>query len=317
MPPVAASADRPIAVHLIIALCVWLGVVAVLSVAAIVRSNTPRARILELARSSVAGPSGDTTRYAQTTGLARFAAFSWKVLLPVLGVDLLMYFVPFGPSFKLQVARIVAFVFCAVVLFIGALSAHALITRGDPWAYLPGGPPFHLREFARKHPQFRIETRGFGGDIVNVFNGPVEAVFGESELRGADLTWEKCDDPSEPVRLGGPPPYAGSECLARIHIRRTDYDDARTTDDDPDSDEDKPVPRVELRTTKYVYRSQWKFGDRESDVRRFYNDWARKAGLEFKYYTEIETGGRTWHIDYPGRKEVVYIYLSYTDKKPL
>jgi hypothetical protein len=183
-----------------------------------------------------------------------------------------------------MLSRALAFALSSVALLFGGLGAIALIGNNNPWEYLPGGPPFALREFARKHPHLRVQTLGFGGTVMAVTNGTTRAIFDESELRKGFMTWEECANGAEPERLGGPPPYPGARCLARIRIRRPDYSSVS-------DDEDAPPP--ELRTTKYVYSVAREF---PSAVRQYYLDWEKRAGLDPRVWSEVVAGGRTWRI---------------------
>jgi hypothetical protein len=289
----AVAPARQIAGQLVTALGVWVGVVVLLSVAGMIRLSD--------------------TRYALTTGLDRFATLFWKCLLPVLALDLVLCLVPrskFGDALPPEwISRTLAIVFGGLGVFFGALGASSLASGGNPWEYLPGGPPFGLREFAQKHPHLRVKTLGFGGTVVAVTNGTTRVIFDESELWGAEVIWEKCADASEPERLGGPPPYPGGRCLARIQIRKPDY---RSLSDDEDANEDVPLP--ELWTTKYAYSVPREY---PSAIRKYYLDWAKRLGIDPRVWTEVEAGGRTWLITIRGiGRTIDDVYLEYSETHP-
>lgn len=211
---------KQMAGQLLTALGVWVGVVVLVSVAgmAVLRD----------------------TGYAFTTGLDRFAIVFWKCLLFVLVLDLVLCFLPFPPlgdaPLYAMISKMLAIGFGGAPVFFAVLGAISLASGRNPWEYLPGGPPFALREFARKYPHLRVETLGFGGTTVTVTNGTTGVIFDESELREAEMKWEEGCDPAEPERLGGPPPYPGGKCLARLKIRAPDYLAATNEDEDENSD---------------------------------------------------------------------------------
>jgi hypothetical protein len=290
---------RQVAVHLLKALAVWLGVVILASLAGIV---------------CLSGAS-----YALTTGLLRFGGVFWRCLLVALVAEALLFWSshhgfirdPPGPAWF---SRVVATTFGAVPVIFGVLAAIALLNRSDPWEYLPGGPPFALRKFARQHPHLRIETVGFGGTTVAVTNRLSDPViFFESELQGAKLLWEGCRDGSEPVRLGGPPPFPGSTCLARIQIRREDSDAV------PEEDLDKGVTPPEILTQRYVYSAG---GASTAEVTQHFLNWAKRAGHELHVYgdqewMEVKTDGKTWTLSIRGDEgSADDVYVEYKEAHP-
>jgi hypothetical protein len=289
--------------QLLTALGVWVVVVALISVAGVV--------ILR------------DTGYAFTTGLHRFAIVFWKCLLFVLVLDLLLCLLPFSPlgaaPLYAMISKMLAIAFGGAPVFFALLGAFSLANRGNPWEYLPGGPPFALREFARKYPHLRVETLGFGGTTVTVTNGTTGVVFDESELGEADLKWEEGCGLAETERLGGPPPYPGAKCLARLEIRGPDYSAA--ANEEADENNDNSVPFPESCTTKYVYNVGW---GRTSKVREFYLAWAKRLGQEPNIYDasrpwmEVLAGGRTWVISIRGMKrDIVHdVYLEYKETQP-
>ena len=285
---------RQMAGQLLTALGLWVGVVVLVSVTGVVRLQD--------------------TRYAYTTGLQRFAGVFWKWLLVVLVAELALSMVPrarFGDALGPErISRVLSIALGGVGAFFGLLSVIALLNGRDPWEYLPGGPPFALRDFARTHPQFRVETLGFGGTTVAVTYQGTRVIFDETELSESETIWEECGDASEPARLGGPPRYPGAKCLARIQIRRPDY----LSMSDEDLDNDRPPP--ELWTVKYVYSVGWEW---TSKVREFYLDWAKRIGPVpnvYGYWMEVEAGGKKWRIIMRERQKqrtVNDVYLEYTE----
>jgi hypothetical protein len=96
----------------------------------------------------------------------RFAIVFWHCLLFVLVLDLVLYLLPFSPlggaPLYAMISRMLAIAFAGAPVFFAVLGAISLANQGNLWGYLPGGPPFALREFARKYPHLRAETLGFG-----------------------------------------------------------------------------------------------------------------------------------------------------------
>jgi len=281
------------------ALGVWLIVVVLASLAGIVRLAD--------------------IRYALTTGLLRFGVLFWRWLVAVLvGEALVLLSSQRGwlgdASLPALCSRTLTACFGIVAVFFGVLSAIALLNSRDPWEYLPGGPPFGLREFASKHPHLRIQTLGFGGTAVAVRCGSSSRVIlDEWELRDGVLSWEQCTDAGEPVRLGGPLPFPGSTCYARIRIHRKDY--LALSDEDRDKDVDPP----EVRTVTYVYRTG-PVSYRE--VARHFLEWVRRVGPDPKAYgeysrsMEVEAGGKTWSILILGaRNRVNEIHVAYREAR--
>jgi hypothetical protein len=297
---------RQMAGQLLTALGVWVGVVALISIAGVV--------ILR------------DTGYAFTTGLHRFAIVFGNCLLFVLVLDLLLCLLPFSPlgdaPLYAMISKMLAIAFAGAPVFFAVLGAISLANRGNPWEYLPGGPPFALREFARKYPQLRVETLGFGGTTVTVSNGTTGVILDESELGEADMKWKEGCDRGEPERLGGPPPYPGAKCLARLEIRAPDYGAAADDEDDKDDDnDDNYVPPPESCTTKYVYSVGWVS---TAKVLEFYRAWAKRLGQDPNIYStrspsmEVLADGRTWVISILGTKggTVHDVYLEYKETQP-
>lgn len=293
----STSLLRQMAGHLLTALGVWLGVVLLTSLAGVV--------VLQ------------GGRYAQTTGLVRFGELFWKCLVLFLAAEALLLVAlrwsGTDPGFG-SISKVLAIAFAAVPVIVGGLGVTSLVKGRDPWEYLPGGPPFALREFAAKHPSLRIETVGaLGGTTVNVTCGPspLRVVFDESELREAELTWEKCADGAEPAKLGGPPPFPNSRCLARIDFRRPDWD--ALSEEELDRDVAPPV----RRTVRYVYSVGWEVTGR---VTAHFVAWAKTLGLDpnvygyQRYWIEVPNAGKTWTIQIRGRKRYVDdVYVEYAD----
>lgn len=299
MPAGAGSTGlvRQMAAHLLTALGVWVGVVVLASVAGIIRLRD--------------------IRYAPTTGLLRFSEPFWRFLVAVLVGELLILWGshsgwPSG-AFAGWCSKVLTTGFGIVAVFFGVMSAIALLNDSDPWEYLPGGPPFALREFASKHPHLRIETRGFGGTLVAVRNGASpRVILSEQELQNAALFWEEFTDASEQVRLGGPPPFPRSKCWARIRISRPDYN--ALSDEDLDND----VAPPEVRTVIYVFSTR---SARTREVAQPFLDWAKRVGQEPTIYgnhsaMDVTTGGKTWSIRMFGtRSGVDEIHVAYADAR--
>ena len=255
---------------------------------------------------------GDTN-YVLNTGLLRFGALFWKSFLIVLAADLVLWLAHFnwvndepGPG---SFSKIAAIVFAALPILVGVLGATSLLRHRDPWEYLPGGPPFALREFAAKHPQLHVETVGaLGGDVVALTSGPwPRVVYATWDLREAQLIWEKCADAGAPSRLGGPPAFPGSQCLLRIDLRRPDWDALS------EGDLDREVAPPELRIVRYVYDGG---GGRVSEVTQHFLTWAKTVGPEPNLYgrwMEVPAAGKTWTIEVRGGKlNADYVYVDYT-----
>ena len=298
-PPVEGAAlARQMTGHLRTALGVWLGAVVLLSVAGILLLRD--------------------FKYALTAGLLRFGALFWKCLLLVLVAEAVLWLAHYGwvndepgPGWFSKVVNIA---FGAVPVALVVLGAVSLLSREDPWQALPGGPPFALREFAARHPQLRIETVGIlGGDIVEVTCGASpRVIFSVWDLRGNELAWEKCTDASEPERLGGPPPFPGSRCLARLRIRQPDYDAVT------DEDLDRGVVPPDIHNVRYVYNAG---GADTTEVTAHFEKWAKSAGSDTnvygyrRYFIEVTAGGKAWAIQVRGRKYTVDdVYVEYSDK---
>ncbi|MEN6604046.1 MAG: hypothetical protein ABFD86_16685 [Bryobacteraceae bacterium] len=295
----SSALARQMATHLVNALMVWIGVVVLISLAGMILLHD--------------------TRYSFTTGLLRFGTLFWKCLLIVLAAELLLWFANFrwvgdepGP---IWFSKVVAIVFAAVPIAVGALGVYFLLNQEDPWAALPGGPPFPLQEFASRHPQLRIENVGIlGGDTVTLTCGSSRRVFySQGELRESDLNWEKCADANEPALLGGPPPFPNSRCLARIRMRRPDYDAVS------EEDLDRGVAPPDIRTVRYVYST----GDAGiTEVTEHFKNWAKSVGPEPNVYgyrriwMEAESGGKAWTVEVRGAKNTVDdVYVDYTEKR--
>jgi hypothetical protein len=258
--------------------------------------------------------------YALTTGLIRFGRLFRPCLLIVLAADLVLWLAHFrwagdvpGPGWLSKVAAIG---FAALPVIVGVMGVTSLFNRRDPWEYLPGGPPFALREFAAKHPKLYIETVGaLGGDVVAVTCGSsLRVIYSEGDLRESELIWEKCDDADEPEQLGGPPPFPNSRCLARIQVRKPDYDAVS------DEELDRGVAVPDMRTVRYVYSVGW---DYTSKVTVHFRNWAKSVGPEpnlygyLRYWMEVNAGGRKWTIQIRGRKNTVDdVYVEYTEQQP-
>jgi hypothetical protein len=292
---------RRMAGQLGIALAVWFAVVVLISLAG--------------------GIVLRDMRYAGTIGLLRFGTLFWKSFLIVLAADVILWLAAFhwvndepGPGWF---SKIAAIIFAALPVIVGVLGITSLFRDRDPWEYLPGGPPFALREFAAKHPQLHVETVGaLGGDVVWIACGSLwpRVVYSEGELREADLTWEKCSDADTPERLGGPPPFPNSRCLARIETRRPDYDAVT------DEELDQGVVPPDIRTVRYVYSAGWVY---TSEVTKHFLNWAKSVGPEpnvygyLRYWMEVTANGKTWTIQIRGLKRTVDdVYIEYTDRTP-
>lgn len=300
MSPAEFVLVRRMGAHFVKALWVWVGVVGLATVAGMV----PRPPVYKLLTGL------PDTRYALHTGLLRFGTLFWRCLLVLLVLELLIFVsVHFGleQSLGAYYSRNLAIAFAGVALLFGVVSAVCMFKRQDPWKYLPGGPPFALREFARQHPQLHVRTEGLlGGTGVFVSNGPSSSVyFDERELEKAVLSWGKCTDPAEVVRLGGPPPVPGTQCWARIEIlreQRPSLYSAVTNDEEEkeeDTNEDVPVPKE--RVIRYVYS-----GGRPTyrQMKGHFEAWAKGVGVETRIYGDtisFTSGGKAWIITKQGR----------------
>lgn len=296
----SAALINRMATQLLTALGVWLVVVVLVSLAGSVVLH-------------------DRT-YALATGLLRFARLFWPCLLIVLATDLILWLAHFhwvgdepGPGWFSKVAAVG---FAALPVIVGVLGVTSLFNRRDPWEYLPGGPPFALRGFAAKHPKLYIETVGaLGGDVVAVTCGSSpRVIYSEWDLRESELIWEKCTEADEPERFGGPPPFPNSRCLARIQVRKPDYDAVS------DEDLDQGVAVPDMRTVRYVYSAGWAY---TSKVTEHFLNWAKSVGPEpnvygyLRYWMEVTSGGRKWTIQVRGRKNTVDdVYVEYTERRP-
>jgi len=304
----AAAAEQPRALarrmagQVAIALAVWAAVVVLVSL--------------------TGGILLSDMQYAGTTGLLRFGALFWKSFAILAAADVILWLTGFywvhdepGPAWF---SRVAAIVFATLPVIVGVLGATSLFRQRDPWEYLPGGPPFALREFAAKHPRLRVETvGGLGGDVVAVTcGGPwPRVIYSEGNLRDSVLIWEKCADAAEPARLGGPPPFPNSRCLARIETRRPD-DDAVT-----DEDLARGVVPPEICTVRYVYSAGWV---ETSEVTRHFLNWAKSVGPEptvygyIRYWLEQTVNGKKWTIQIRGVKRLVDdVYIEYTSREPV
>jgi len=320
---------RQMLVQLLIAFGVWVGIVVLVSVAGILIMSCTR----YVFSTPILGRFASVSGYARTVGLERFSVVFWKCLQVVLVLDLILLLLPFSPlrdtpAYALY-SRWLAMGLGGVAVVLALLSAVALANHRDPWEYLPGGPPFALREFARKYPRLRVETRGFGGTTVTVTNGTTSVIFGESELEEAEVTWAEVCDPAEPERMGGPPAYPGSKCRARIETRRRafpwevpGYGDKDEKDDEraDEEDDENYVPPPDVWTTRYVYGLP---RPDTSDVRKYYEAWAKRAGQEADFHhgdlAEVQAEGRKWEISLwrMGSKYTVrYIYVEYNEIHP-
>ena len=138
---------RQMVVQLLIALGVWVGVVALVSVAGILIISYTR-----YVFASGLGQFPSVSGYAYTTGLDRFFIVFWKCLRVVLVLDLILLLLPFSPlrdapPYGLY-SKWLAMGLGGVAVIFALLAVVAVANHRDPWEYLPGGPPFALREFA-------------------------------------------------------------------------------------------------------------------------------------------------------------------------
>jgi hypothetical protein len=279
---------RQAALQLLKALLGWLGVFVLVAVISGVRFRF----------SDVA--------YPVTVGWLRFARLL-AICLPFFPVLVLLILGLHGwtpdpvGSIRWSI-RCGAIVFGIAPAIFGLLAVQALLDRGDPWRYLPGGPPVDLVEFARKHPHLRVRDWGYGYALYDAASNRV--TFAVGELEGATLTWEKWVDEPDLIRLDGPPPLPRSSCILRIVILRPDY--AAITDEEADQGVEPP----NRRTVKYVYRVPW-VGTQE--VEKHFKDWAESKGGR-RDLGDIESGGKKWWINMIVRRYTVHqIEISYTE----
>jgi hypothetical protein len=301
MPPadLIVAIAKPAGVYLLKALLVWMGVFLLVALMGVLRFRE--------------------TTYPFTIGLVRFAQVLWPCLLayPVVALVLAAFrsgdsladlAVPIQWGFRMGAVLLGAA--AGIVLLVAAVGT---VNDTDPWRYFPGSPPFHLREFASRHPYLRVTDWGDFG--VSLEDGESRRVIlAVSDLREATLSWEKCADASEPARLGGPPSFPESRCRLRITIRRPDYD--ALTDDDWD----KGVVPPELRKVVYVYS----VGMAETnEVKQHFLKWARSVGSEsdfsgyISYSLDVESGGKKWTVSTLGRQRrgTYEIDVEYTEPR--
>ena len=297
MSPADGTLVRQMAAHFVAALWVWLGAVVLITAAGMVRLPMVSALLTGL----------PDTRYALSTGLLRFGTLFWRCLVFLLALELLVFLLcHFGlePSLAAHFSRNLAIGFAGLALLYGVLGAVSMFHDRDPWEYLPGGPPFALREFARQHPHLHVETVGaLGGSRVFLSRGSSSRVyFDETDLQSAVLSWEKCTDPDEVMRLGGPPPFPGTQCWARIQILRDQHrslDSAASADEEEDEQEEKDisedVPAPKERVMRYVY-----YGGRPTagEIQQHVLAWAKNVGIEPRVAGDITftSGGLAWTI---------------------
>ena len=236
--------------------------------------------------------------YPFTIGLARFGRVLWPCLLAFLAVALILTaFRGDGALGELAAAiqwsvKTGAMLLAVAAVLVGLIAAVATFESQDPWRYLPGGPPFGLREFARQHPYLRVTDWGdFGVALEDRESNRV--ILSVSDLREAALNWEKCADASEPARLGGPPPFPGSRCRLRIRIARPDYDALS------EEEADRDIVPPQLHQVIYVYDLGRVATDK---VKQHFLNWARGAGSEADFYgyrsyiLDVEAGGGKWTV---------------------
>ena len=137
-------------------------------------------------------------------------------------------------------------------------------------------------------------------------------IFSVWDLRGCELAWEQCADAKEPERLGGPPPFPGSRCLARIRIRKPD-NDALT-----DEELDRGVVPPDIHNVKYVYSGG---GADPTEVKAHFEKWAKSDAIDTgvkghrRYVIEAAAAGKAWTIEIRGRRYTVDdVYIEYSDK---
>lgn len=286
-------------IYLLKALLVWLGVFFLIALMSFFRF-------------------GEMT-YPFTVGLARFARVLWPCLLAFLAVVLIL--TAFRSDAVLAVlaasiqwsAKTGAILLAVAAVIVGLIAAVATFESQDPWRYLPGGPPFALREFARQHPDLRVTDWGdFGVALEDKDANRV--IFSVWDLKEATLNWEKWADASEPAKLGGPPPFPGSKPLLRIRLARPDRD-ALSEDE-----LDREVVPPQLHQVTYIYGLGWA---QTSKVEQHFLNWARGAGSEKDFYgyltysLDVEAGGRQWTIRVLGRRKAgpYAIEVEYTDRR--
>jgi hypothetical protein len=294
---VAAIAKQS-GVYLLKALLVWLGVFLLIALMSLFRF-------------------GEMT-YPFSIGLARFVKVLLPCLLGFLAVALILtaFRIAAAPG-ELAAAiqwsvKTGAILLAVAAVIVGLIAAVATFESHDPWRYLPGGPPFGLREFARQHPDLRVTDWGDGVALEDRESNRV--LLSARSLREAALSWEKCADASEPAKLGGPLPLPGSKPLLRIRITRPDYD--ALSEDEADRD----VVPPQLRRVIYVYSLGWV---ETNKVRQHFVNWARGVGSEADFYgyisysLDVEAGGRKWTIRVLGKqKRGAYgIEVEYTERR--
>jgi hypothetical protein len=284
-------------VYLLKALSVWLGVFLLIALLSFFRFWE--------------------TSYPFTIGWVRFVNVLWPCLLAFLAVALVLAaFRSDGAPAELAASiqwsvKMGAILLAVAAGIVGLIAAVATFESRDPWRYLPGGPPFALREFARQHPDLRVTDWGDFGVALEDRDAN-RVIFSAWDLREAALSWEKCADASEPARLGGPPPFPASKPLLRIRITRPDYDALS----EEEADRDVAPPR--LQQVVYVYSLGWV---ETNKVQQHFLNWAKSAGSEAGFYgyltysLDVAAGGKKWAIRVLGRKSGPYgIEIEYTER---
>lgn len=258
------------------------------------------------------------TTYPFTIGLARFAKVLWPCLLVFVVVVLTLtafrsdaVLAELAASIQWSV-KTGAILLAVAAVIVGLIAAVATFESQDPWRYLPGGPPFGMREFARQHPDLRVTDWGnFGVALEDRESNRL--ILSVWNLQEAALSWEKCADASAPAKLGGPPPLPGSRCLVRIRITKPDYEALS------DEELDRDVVPPQLRRTIFLHSIGWIGADK---VEEHFRGWIKSAGLEGNYShyqtnnMEVEVSGGKWSISVVGqRKQPKDMYVEYTERR--
>ncbi len=302
--PRKKSLIRCMAVHLLTGSAVWIAMATLVSVAGVAWLHEKQ--------------------YALTTGLLRFGSLFWRSIVVFVTAQLVLWLIHFrwadNHLWPGRVSKWIAIAFGAVPVILVFLPATLVLLSGfsvlrpvDPWDCLPGGPPFALREFTRRHPQLHIEAVGIlGGPTVALTNGiSPRVIYPIGDLVQSDMVWEQCSDVGDPAQLGGPPPFPGSRCLARIQLLRPDHDALS------DEQQNRGVAPPRFRTVRYVYGTG---SAGIGEVVEHFVSWAKSTGSQPNLYSDprrgldVTTRGKTWSIEVRGAKYTVDdIYVEYTE----
>lgn len=150
----------------------------------------------------------------------------------------------------------------------------------DPWDHMPGVTPPYLEAFVARHPQLRVDK----------INGVYEVNLSHRETGGwlrldgrvladAEVRLERCTTPWTAPDFGGLPLHPKAECRRVLTLQRPD----------------EPVRVV----VSFGTPAELGF----AELRRFYEDWAKSAGLEAGF----SGGSSRW--DFVARRDGQSLHL--------